>query len=79
MHATFPYEGAQGQVAMLRQGDLTLELYQMPEPELSRVRQRPNGRIDHIAFDADDIDAAYATLAANGFTMLEPQPTFLNF
>lgn len=79
MQASFPYEGAQGQVAMLRRGDITLELYQMPEPELSRVRQRGDGRIDHIAFDVSDIDEAYATLAANGFTMLEAQPTFLNF
>lgn len=79
MTATFPHEGVQGQVAMLRQGDLTLELYQMPEPELSCVRQRSDGRIDHIAFDVDDIEATYATLAANGFTMLEPQPNFLSF
>lgn len=79
MQATFPHDGAQGRVAMLRQGDLTLELYQLPEPELSRVRQRPNGRIDHLAFDVDDIDAAYAALQAAGFTMLEAAPTFLNF
>ncbi|NML64027.1 VOC family protein [Hymenobacter sp. RP-2-7] len=79
MEATFPHEGGLGQVLMLRRGDLTLELYQLPEPELSRVKQRGDGRIDHIAFDVDDIDEAYATLQAAGFTMLEPQPSFLNF
>jgi catechol 2,3-dioxygenase-like lactoylglutathione lyase family enzyme len=79
MEASFPHEGARGQVAMMQRGDLTLELYQMPEPELSRVRQRGDGRIDHIAFDVDDIEEAYATLQGAGFTMLEAQPSFLNF
>ena len=64
---------------MLRRGDLVLELYQMPELELSRIRQRPDGRIDHLAFDVDDVDEAYATLQRAGFTMLEPQLTFLSF
>jgi catechol 2,3-dioxygenase-like lactoylglutathione lyase family enzyme len=79
MQATFPHEGGQGQVRMLRRAGLTLELYQMPAPALDEVRQRGNGRIDHIAFDVDDIDEAYATLQAAGFTMLEAQPSFLNF
>jgi lactoylglutathione lyase len=79
MEATFPHAEGQGQVAMMQRGELVLELYQMPEPELSQVRQRADGRIDHIAFDVDDIDEAYATLQAEGFEMLEPQPSFLNF
>ena len=79
MQATFPHEGAPGLVAMLRRADLTPELYQLPEPALSRVRQRGDGRIDHLAFDVDDSEEAYATLQAAGFTMLEPQPSFLNF
>lgn len=78
MQATFPHAGAPGRVAMLRRADLTPELYQLPEPALSRVRQRGDGRIDHLAFDVDDSEEAY-TLQAAGFTMPEPQPSFLNF
>ncbi|TPG66644.1 VOC family protein [Hymenobacter nivis] len=79
MNATFDHEGAPGQVSMMQRGDITLELYQMPEPELSRVRQRRDGRIDHVAFDVDDIDATYALLKSEGFTIIEDQPVFLNF
>ncbi|AWM32857.1 hypothetical protein DDQ68_08725 [Hymenobacter nivis] len=51
----------------------------MPEPERRRVRQRRDGRIDHVAFDVDDIDATYALLKSEGITIIEDQPVFLNF
>ncbi|MGI4832139.1 MAG: VOC family protein [Janthinobacterium lividum] len=35
MQATCPHEGTQGWVAMVRRGDITLELYQLPAPALS--------------------------------------------
>lgn len=79
MRAGFDHEGGRGQVAMMQRGDIVIELYQMPEPELSRVKQRPDGRIDHIAFDVDDIEATYALLKSEGFHLVEAQPMFLNF
>ena len=79
MRSTFDHEGCQGQVAMMQRGDIIIELYQMPEPELSRVKQRSDGRIDHIAFDVDDIEATYALLKSEGFNIVEAQPVFLNF
>jgi len=79
MRAAFDHEGGQGQVAMMKRGDIVIELYQMPEPELSRVKQRSDGRIDHIAFDVDDIAETYALLKNEGFTIVETQPMFLNF
>ena len=79
MRAAFNHEGAQGQVAMMQRGDIIIELYQMPEPELSRVKQRSDGRIDHIAFDVDDIEETYALLKREGFALVEAQPMFLNF
>jgi catechol 2,3-dioxygenase-like lactoylglutathione lyase family enzyme len=79
MRATFDHDGGQGQVAMMRRGDIIIELYQLPEPELSRVKQRSDGHIDHIAFDVDDIEETYALLKSEGFAIIEPQPMFLNF
>lgn len=79
MRAAFDHEGGQGQVAMMKRGDIIMELYQMPEPELSRVKQRVDGRIDHLAFDVDDIEATYALLQREGFAIVEAQPMFLNF
>jgi len=79
MNTTFDHEGALGQVSMMQRGDIVLELDQMAEPELSRVKQRGDGRIDHVAFDVDDIDATYALLKSEGFAIIEDQPVFLNF
>lgn len=79
MRSTFDHEGGQGQVAMMQRGAIVIELYQMPEPELSRVKQRSNGHIDHIAFDVDDIEETYALLKNEGFAIVEAQPMFLNF
>jgi lactoylglutathione lyase len=43
------------------------------------VINKKNGRIDHIAFDVDDIDFTYNTLIEQGYTVLEEAPVFLNF
>lgn len=74
MNATFDHAGAPGQVSMMQRGDITLERYQMPEPERRRVQQRRDGRIDHVAFDVDDIDATYVLLKSEGFTIIEDHP-----
>ena len=51
----------------------------MPEAELVNVRQRKDGRIDHIAFDVDDINETFDLLKNEGFSIIEEQPVFLNF
>jgi catechol 2,3-dioxygenase-like lactoylglutathione lyase family enzyme len=79
MHAGFDYNGGKGKVKMMQLKDITLELYQMPEPELAQIRTRQNGRIDHIAFDVDDIEQTYAVLKNGGFFIVEPQPVFMPF
>lgn len=79
MHSTFLYEGAEGKVAMVKLNDVILELYQMPEPELSKIKQRSNGHIDHIAFDVDDIDATFKLLKAHNFSIIEAAPVYLPF
>ena len=79
MSSHFINQGSEGKVAMMKLGEIILELYQMPEPELSRVKQRSNGYIDHIAFDVDDIDETFALLKNNGYAVIEEKPVFLNF
>jgi lactoylglutathione lyase len=79
MKATFDYNDQKGNVAMMKQNDIIIELYQMPPAALGEIRDRKNGHIDHIAFDVDDIDLAYNSLKNSGFNMLEQKPVFLNF
>lgn len=64
---------------MMKRGDMIIELYQMPETELAKIRDRKDGHIDHIAFDVDDVDATFLLLKNAGFTVLEEQPVFLAF
>ena len=79
MASKFDYRGGQGIVAMMRRGEMILELYQMPEPELEEIRKRKDGRIDHIAFDVVNIEEAFATLKNASFSMAETEPVFLPF
>lgn len=79
MATTFTYNGDTGNVVMMQQHEMIIELYQMPEAELKEIRERKNGHIDHIAFDVDDIDTAFVTLKENGFIILEDKPVFLSF
>lgn len=79
MGTGFEYNGGKGLVAMMKQHEMIIELYQMPEKELSEIRTRKNGHIDHIAFDVDDIDKTFDTLKMEGFNILEDQPVFLSF
>ena len=79
MHSTFMHQGSEGKVAMMKREEIIIELYQMPEPELSSVKQRKDGRIDHIAFDVDDIDETFALLKKEGFSIIEDRPIYLNF
>lgn len=79
MSADFELEGEKGYVAMMQLGALVIELYQMPPTQLEEVKQRGNGRIDHFAFDVEDVDATYNQLKENGFEPVETVPVRLNF
>ena len=79
MDAGFEYNGGAGKVAMLQQGSMMMELYQLPDDELPEIINRSNGHIDHVAFDVDDIDQAYHELRLNGFDIIENEPVFLAF
>jgi catechol 2,3-dioxygenase-like lactoylglutathione lyase family enzyme len=80
MPSTFEFNGEKGGiVAMMKQGNMIIELYQMPKKELTKIRKRKDGRIDHIAFDVDDIDLVFDSLKKSGFQVLENEPVFLVF
>ena len=79
MDSTFVHNGAKGFVVMMQLNEMIIELYQMPETELSAIKSRKNGHIDHIAFDVDDIDKTFEELKEASFNILEEQPVMLAF
>jgi catechol 2,3-dioxygenase-like lactoylglutathione lyase family enzyme len=79
MQAGFGREGVRGTCVMMQRDSMIIELYQLPEPELSEIRTRKNGHVDHIAFDVPDIDEVFATVTQAGFNIIEPEPVFLQF
>ena len=79
MQSGFDFNGDKGKVAMMQQGTMIIEIYQMPEKELAEIRSRKNGHIDHIAFDVTDIDHAFEELKSEGFAVVENAPVFLPF
>ncbi len=79
MSSGFDYKGGRGSVLMMRRDEIVIELYQMPEAELQEIRTRKDGRIDHIAFDVDDIDETFGELKAAEFFVIEEGPVFLPF
>ena len=79
MTSTFDHSDGTGHVAMMKLGNIIVELYQMPEPALHEIKARKDGRIDHIAFDVDDIDETYKLLKSAGFAVVEDKPVYLPF
>lgn len=79
MEANFEMENKTGTCIMMQRGTITIELYQLPEPQLAAIRNRKDGHIDHIAFDVTDIDQAFNLVKAAGFDVIEPAPVFLQF
>lgn len=79
MQSPFSQADGDGMCWMVRKGDITLELYQLPPCELEDVARRQHGHIDHIAFDVDDIDAVFAELREKGFNIEEPKPRALPY
>ena len=79
MASAFDYNGDKGKAAMMQQGSMIIEIYQMPENELTEIRSRKNGHIDHIAFDVTDIEEAFRELTNASFKIIETAPVFLPF
>jgi len=79
MTSAFTHNGGEGKVAMMQSAEIIIEIYQMPDGELSEIKQRKDGHVDHVAFDVDDIDLTFETLKQGGFTILEEAPVFLPF
>lgn len=64
--------GGVTKIAFIRNGSCTIELVQKPD-----ASQKPDGPIDHIALDVDDVDAAMANLKAKGIVFETDEPVFL--
>jgi catechol 2,3-dioxygenase-like lactoylglutathione lyase family enzyme len=79
MQSAFISEGETGTCIMMKNKSVIIELYQMPDNQLAEVKNRKNGHIDHIAFDVDDIDNAFAELKNASFHIVEEKPVFLSF
>ncbi len=79
MQSTFNEEGELGTCIMLKDKNLILELYQLPDKKLKGIRERKDGHIDHITFDVDDIDLTFNLLKSSSFKVIEEQPVFLPF
>lgn len=79
MSSSFEHPTGKGKVAMMKSGEIVIEIYQFPETVLPEIASRKDGNIDHIAFDVEDIDQTFATLKAGGYEILEEAPVFLPF
>jgi lactoylglutathione lyase len=79
MQSAFTDEGETGTCIMMKNKSIILELYRLPDRKLKEIRDRKDGHIDHITFDVDDIDVAFATLKYASFQINEPEPVFLPF
>ena len=79
MESPFEFDGGYGTCVMMKNHEVIVELYQMPEKQLVEIKQRKNGHVDHFAIDVSDVDLAFDTLKKAGFEILEATPTFLPF
>jgi catechol 2,3-dioxygenase-like lactoylglutathione lyase family enzyme len=79
MQASFQHEGEAGKCIMMKQGDLIIELYQLPDSALSDIAARTDGPIDHIALGVKNIDETFSIMKKSGFTIPEDSPVFLKF
>jgi lactoylglutathione lyase len=79
MESPFEFDGGFGTCVMMKNHEVIVELYQMPEKQLAEIKKRTNGPVDHFAIDVTDVDHAFETLKKAGFEILEETPTFLQF
>ena len=52
MESPFEFDGGFGTCVMMKNHEVIVELYQMPEKQLAEIKQRKVGHIDHFAIDA---------------------------
>ena len=79
MQSPFQEDGQTGTCVMMKNKSIIIELYQLPEHKLQEIRDRKDGHIDHITFDVDDIDVAFAALKNASYQVIESAPIFLPF
>lgn len=79
MQSPFQDDGKTGTCVMMKNGEVIIELYQLPEQKLKEIRERKDGHIDHITFDVDDIDSAFTALKNGSLHVIEEEPVFLPF
>ncbi len=79
METTFLYKDGSCTVIMMQLNDIIIELYQLPEPEVSAIRNRSDGHVDHIAFDVNNIEAVFAEMKSASFDVIEDEPAYLAF
>lgn len=79
MQSPFQEDGQTGMCVMMKNKSIIIELYQLPEHQLQEIRNRKDGHIDHITFDVDDIDVAFAALKDASYQVIEQAPIFLPF
>lgn len=71
MSTTLKEEKGNTRVAMLKNGNLMIELYEPPAMETGEIAGRPDGHIDHVALDVPDIHAALNEIKSMGLAVLE--------
>ena len=79
MQANFIHENESGICMMMKQGNIIIELYQMPQKELAGIAARKDGHVDHVAFDVPDIDKTFSILKEAGYRIIEQAPVYLKF
>ena len=79
MESPFEFDGGYGTCVMMKNHEVIVELYQMPEKQLAEIKQRQLGHIDHFAIDVEDVDHAFEALKHAGFDIIEKEPPFLSF
>jgi len=79
MESPFEFDGGFGTCVMMKNNEVIVELYQMPEKQLAEIKQRKVGHSDHFAIDVKDVDYAFEALKKAGFEIIEKEPTLLAF
>ena len=75
------FDGGSGtiHVSMMKRGNATIEIYQLPPDNLAEIRSRKDGHIDHVSFDVKDVDKAFEELKNAGLKPLQKAPVKLDF
>jgi len=78
-NSAFIHNGQEGKMVMMKLNEIVIELYQLPDSDLSEIRNRKDGHIGHITFDVCDIDQTFRAVKEASFQVVEDQPVFLPF